>query len=67
MTVYDTRLQEMRNTVAVLTADGLEVSLDVTARFATRGPPICRCCTDRSARATGRPWSGRTWSPRCAR
>jgi regulator of protease activity HflC (stomatin/prohibitin superfamily) len=40
MTVYDTRLQEMHNTVAVLTADGLEVSLDVTARFAPRAADL---------------------------
>jgi regulator of protease activity HflC (stomatin/prohibitin superfamily) len=40
MTVYDVRLQEMHSTVAVLTEDGLQVSLDVTVRFAPRSADL---------------------------
>jgi len=36
MAVYDTRLQEMHGPVDVLTIDGLQVTLDVTARFRPR-------------------------------
>ena len=36
MAVYDVRLQEMHGTMEVLTLDGLQVSLAVTARFAPR-------------------------------
>lgn len=36
MAIYDARLQEMHDTVDVLTSDGLSVSLGVTARFAPR-------------------------------
>jgi regulator of protease activity HflC (stomatin/prohibitin superfamily) len=36
MTVYETRLQQMHDTVQVLTSDGLQVSLGVTVRFAPR-------------------------------
>lgn len=36
MAIYDTRLQERHDTVGVLTSDGLEVTLGVTARFAPR-------------------------------
>jgi regulator of protease activity HflC (stomatin/prohibitin superfamily) len=34
MEVYDLRLQEHRDTVQVLTSDGLDVTLDVTVRYA---------------------------------
>lgn len=40
MAVYDARLQQMHDTVAVLTTDGLQVSLDVTARFAPRAADL---------------------------
>ncbi len=36
MEVYDIRLQEMHDNIEVLTADGLQVSLGVTVRFAPR-------------------------------
>ena len=36
MTVYNVRLQEMHGAMEVLTIDGLQVSLDVTARFSPR-------------------------------
>jgi regulator of protease activity HflC (stomatin/prohibitin superfamily) len=40
MAVYDMRLQEMHDTAEVLTIDGLQVSLDVTARFAPRAADL---------------------------
>ncbi len=40
MTVYDLRLQDMHDTVHVLTSDGLQVSMKVTVRFAPRADQL---------------------------
>jgi regulator of protease activity HflC (stomatin/prohibitin superfamily) len=40
MTVYDLRLQDMHDTVPVLTSDGLQVSMKVTVRFAPRADEL---------------------------
>jgi regulator of protease activity HflC (stomatin/prohibitin superfamily) len=40
MAIYDMRLQEMHDTVQVLTVDGLQVSMQVTVRFAPRADEL---------------------------
>ncbi len=40
MAIYDMRLQEMHDTVQVLTSDGLQVSMQVTVRFAPRADEL---------------------------
>jgi regulator of protease activity HflC (stomatin/prohibitin superfamily) len=40
MAVYDVRLQEMHDVVSVLTTDGLQVSVGVTARFRPRAADL---------------------------
>jgi regulator of protease activity HflC (stomatin/prohibitin superfamily) len=42
MAVYDARLQEMHGKVTALTIDGLQISLDITARFAPRAGDLPR-------------------------